>query len=527
MKEMMDLMRKKFSLRIMSTNDVHGQILAVNYANNQKMNKGMSLLSSAVKKYRQENTILFDLGDALQGSPLMYFHQLNRKKYPNPYAKVMNYMDYDYFIPGNHDFNYGLDYLQDFVNEIKAKTLCANILKENQLLFKNPYDIIDFNGGPKIAVIGLTTQYIPNWENPAYIKGLVFQNAFSTLKELVNELRSRVDLVVVAYHGGFERDLITYEPFVPDTGENLGAKMLKEIEGIDCFLSSHQHRYINEVINDKAIIQGGSKADSLGLIDVDFTFEDDSWKVTEKRVRLIKAEDFQEDPDIVDLVNEVERDCQLFLDQKIGNVVSDNLGVKDMFKARVDKHPIVTFINKVQLEASKAMISATSLPNEVTGFEKAITVRNVLSTYVYANTLTVLELSGKQLKQILEKNAEYFVCDEGVLKPNPKFSYPKQQHYNYDMFDGINYTINVNKPFGMRIENLTYKENSVSDNEKFTLVVNSYRASGGGDFEEFKTLKKVREIPFDIAELIIDYIVKHRDLYITDAKNIKIKGENC
>jgi hypothetical protein len=95
------------------------------------------------------------------------------------------------------------------------------------------------------------------------------------------------------------------------------------------------------------------------------------------------------------------------------------------------------------------------------------------------------------------------------------------------MFDGINYTINVNKPFGMRIENLTYKENSVSDNEKFTLVVNSYRASGGGDFEEFKTLKKVREIPFDIAELIIDYIVKHRDLYITDAKNIKIKGENC
>ena len=523
----MSLTKKKFSLRILSTNDVHGQILAVNYANNQKMNKGMSLLSSAVKKFRHENTILLDLGDALQGSPLMYFHQLNRNKYPNPYATVIDYMDYDYFIPGNHDFNYGLDYLQDFVNEIKAKTLCANIFKDNQLLFKNPYDIIRYDDGPTVALIGLTTQYIPNWENPAYIKGLVFQNAFTTLKETVSELRSKVDLIVVAYHGGFERDLVTYEPFVPDTGENLGAKMLKEIEGIDCFLSSHQHRYINEVINDKAVVQAGSKADSLGMTDIDFILDNEKWRVINKSVELIKAEDYTEDPSVIDLVNEVERDCQVFLDQKIGNVVSDNLGVKDMFKARVDKHPIVTFINKVQLEASKAMISATSLPNEVTGFEKAITVRNVLSTYVYANTLAVLELSGKLLKQILEKNAEYFVCEEGVLKPNPKFSYPKQQHYNYDMFDGIEYVINVNKPFGSRIENLSYKNNPVNESEKFTLVVNSYRASGGGDFEEFKTLKKVREIPFDIAELIIDYIVRHRDLYIKDAKNIKIKGENC
>ena len=287
----MSLTKKKFSLRILSTNDVHGQILAVNYANNQKMNKGMSLLSSAVKKFRHENTILLDLGDALQGSPLMYFHQLNRNKYPNPYATVIDYMDYDYFIPGNHDFNYGLDYLQDFVNEIKAKTLCANIFKDNQLLFKNPYDIIRYDDGPTVALIGLTTQYIPNWENPAYIKGLVFQNAFTTLKETVSELRSKVDLIVVAYHGGFERDLVTYEPFVPDTGENLGAKMLKEIEGIDCFLSSHQHRYINEVINDKAVVQAGSKADSLGMTDIDFILDNEKWRVINKSVELIKAED--------------------------------------------------------------------------------------------------------------------------------------------------------------------------------------------------------------------------------------------
>ncbi|MGE4378954.1 MAG: metallophosphoesterase, partial [Candidatus Izemoplasmatales bacterium] len=166
-------MNKKFTLRILSSSDIHGSILAKNYADNSKVNYGLSLLSSAIKHQRNDNTILVDLGDDLQGSPLMYFHQLNRKLYFNPLTKVFNYIGYDYFIPGNHDFNYGLEYLETFVKEINAKTLCSNIYKfGNELLFGLPYDIKKFDNGLKVVIVGLITQYIPNWENPSYIKDL-------------------------------------------------------------------------------------------------------------------------------------------------------------------------------------------------------------------------------------------------------------------------------------------------------------------------------------------------------------------
>lgn len=520
-------MKREFSLRILSTSDIHGSVLAKDYADNSITEYGLSRVSSVIKSLRNENTILMDVGDDLQGSPLMYFHQLNRDKYLNPMMKAFNYLKYDYFVPGNHDFNYGLDYLKDFVNSIEAKTLCANIYNTNaELLFKNPYEIIEYEDGPKVAIIGLTTQYIPNWENPSYIKDIVFENAYETAKRIVTDLRSKVDLIIVAYHGGFERDLNTDESYVLDTGENLGSKIINNVEGIDCLISAHQHRTIAQETKGITIIQGGARGSNVAKIDIDFVLNE-RWKIINKSSKLIKASDFECDDFMADLIKDIEDDCQVFLDKKIGNVVLNNLEVKDMFLARLNKHPIVTFINKVQLKYSKAMISATSLPNEVTGFSKDITVRNVLSTYIYANTLSVLEVSGEVLRNILEKNAEYFICEGNEIKVNPRFYYPKLQHYNYDMFDGIEYTIDIDKEFGKRIVSLKYQNKDVKDSDMFTLVVNNYRASGGGDFDEYKNLKVKRSLPFDIAELIIDYIIAKGDLLIENYNNIKIISEKC
>jgi len=521
------LMKKKSTFRILTTTDIHGHVLPINYADNREIDYGMSHASTIIKKMRNKNTVVIDLGDILQGSPLMYFHQLNRNKYSNPVADVMNHIGYDYFIPGNHDFNYGLDYLLDFTNNLQAKTLCGNIYKnDDTLLFKKAYDIVKLDNGPKIAIIGLTTQYIPNWENPAYIKDLVFINAYESLKEYIKTIKEEADLIVVAYHGGFERDIHTKQPYIIDTGENLGSQMIENIPEIDVFISAHQHRKIAEVIENKIIVQSGSRAEMVGKIDIEFTF-DNKWTVNNKKAELLLSKDYLPDKKTYCVVKDIEEQCQIFLDQVIGNVIYDNLEVKDMFKARLNKHPIVTFINKVQFEYSKAMISATSLPNEVTGFSKNITVRNVLSTYIYANTLTVLEINGKILKEILEKNSEYFICENNQIKINEKYQYPKVQHYNYDMYEGIDYTINIDKDFGSRIEELKYQNKEILPDQKFTLVVNNYRASGGGDFLEFKDLKIVRQIPFDITELIIDYIIKHKNIETKPLNNIKIVSENC
>ncbi len=514
-----------FRMKILTTSDVHGSILPINYGNNSKADFGMSKIAKIIEEERDDNTLLIDVGDSIQGSTLMYFHQNNRDKYPNPMAQVFNYLKYDYFIPGNHDFNYGRDYLESFLGELNMKVLSANIFDINgNTPFGIPYDILEYDNGPTVCVIGLTTQYIPHWENPQHIKGLEFADVFETVKKLITEIREKhkIDIMIVAYHGGFERDLETDELNVRDTGENRGSKIIDDIDGIDVLLTGHQHRQIAIFKNNKSIIQPGSNAAFLGKVELDLVNEKGTWKIKSRSQELIPATAYESDKNVENIVAKVEKGNQSFLDQTIGIVEYDNLEVKDEFQARLEKHPIVTFINKVQLAASGAEISSTSLANGVTGFKKQITVRNVLATYIFPNTLVVMNITGKVLKEYLERNAEYFDIIDGKIVSNPRFSYPKNQHYNYDMLDGIEYTLDITKSHGHRIVELKRNGVDIKQNDEFTIVLNNYRASGGGDFEMISNLPIIKEIPLDIAELMIDYIKKVHNIVCEDVKNIKI-----
>lgn len=512
-------MNDKLKLHILYTSDIHGHILPINYSDNSSSQNGLSLLSSKITQYDKNHRILLDLGDAIQGSPMMYFHQLNRIKYPNPVSSIFNYLEYDYFIPGNHDFNYGKQYLKDFISQLNAKTLCQNIYLHNKLLFKFGYDIKEFDHSVKVLTIGITTKYIPNWENPKHIKNYLFKDPVDEAKKVIAKHKESVDLVILAYHGGFEKDLHTGEEFVKDTGENQGYRLFNEIKGVDILLTGHQHRTICETINDTVIIQPGGNAMSIGVIDVDFDLEN---KTKMMKPYLIKAKDLIEDNQIRHLLKDIEKDTERFLDEVIGIVPENNLIIHDSFLARRDKHPIIDFINQIQLDASKAMLSSTSLANQVSGFHKEITIRNVLSTYVYANTLVVVEIDGKTLKAYLEKCAEYFIIKDNEITFNPRFEYPKLEHYNYDMIDGIEYSFDLRNEFGNRVVSIKYNQKEILPSDSFTLVLNNYRATGGGDFLMLKELPIIKEIPLDVAELMIDYIRKHKYIDIKSNKNIKL-----
>jgi 2',3'-cyclic-nucleotide 2'-phosphodiesterase/3'-nucleotidase len=454
----------------------------------------------------------------------MYFHQLNRDQYLNPVATVFNHLKYDYFVPGNHDFNYGKSYLEGFIKQMNLTSLCANIVdSEEQLSFDKGYDIHSFPNGIQIAVIGLTTDYIPNWERPQNIKGLQFLSPIKKLGEILEEIKKiKVHAVVVVYHGGFEKDLDTFLPYVLDTGENVGSKMLEMFPEIDCLLTGHQHRSISRKVLQTSIIQPASNGRVLGIVDLHFTFQNNDWKLSKTDEFLIPAKEAVADPKIYELIKEVHEPCNIFLDEPIGTVPNNDLQVTNLFLARLHKHKIVTLINEVQLEASKAMISATSLGNDITGFNQNITIRNVLSTYVYPNTLTVLKIDGLNLRKALERNAEYFSLIDGEITFSPKYSFPKMEHYNYDMFDGIYYTMDIKKPVSSRITSLKYGGFVVKDDDIFTLVLNNYRASGGGEFEMYQHLEIVKEIQLDISELMVEFIRTRKTLVIQEIQNIKV-----
>jgi 2',3'-cyclic-nucleotide 2'-phosphodiesterase/3'-nucleotidase len=510
-------------IKLLHTSDIHGYILPKNYANNHKQDIGLSKIATFIKDHSEEETILIDTGDTIQGSPMMHILQTKNEQRIHPIANVMNMMDYDYFIPGNHDFNFGQNYLSKFTSELNAIKLCANIKNDQgELLFQKAYDIYTTTDGIKIAFIGLTTEYIPNWEQPSNIEGLIFNPVITTLKSILKEVQTHhPHAIVVAYHGGFEKDLDTFEFTMKDTKENVGSAIIEQFPEIDVLLTGHQHRFINRTVKDILVSQPGSKGEQVSEITLNFT-KTKTWELSEKQIELVSMKNYPSKKQIEQLITLEENITQQYLNQVIGYVKDDSLHIEDQFLARLHKHPIVSLINKIQLQTSDAMISCMSLANDSTGFDQKITIRNVFSTYPFPNTLSVLKILGKQLKEALEENAKYFTLKNDKIIISEEFSYPKEQHYNYDMFDGIEYTIKVSAPIGQRITSLTRNHKPINDEDEFTLVLNNYRASGGGDFAIFKELDVVKEIPNDVPILIIDYIKKMRDIEPIRINNITI-----
>ena len=159
------------------------------------------------------------------------------------------------------------------------------------------------------------------------------------------------------------------------------------------------------------------------------------------------------------------------------------------------------------MAASGAKISATSLfNNDGKGFGKQISMRDVITNYIYPNTLAVLKINGSDLKAALEKTASFLTVINNTIVFDPKFIEPKPQYYNYDMYEGINYTIDMNKPVGQRITSLKFENKDILAQQEFEIVLNQYRALGGGDYEMFSPQKIIKEISIDMTELIADYL---------------------
>jgi 2',3'-cyclic-nucleotide 2'-phosphodiesterase/3'-nucleotidase len=454
---------------------------------------------------------------------MMHILQSNKDRQTHPSANTMNAMGYDYFIPGNHDFNFGQDYLNSFLSQLQAKTLCANILNNNgDYYFQQPYDIHTTKDGIKIAIIGLTTEYIPNWEQPTNIIGIEFASVIESLKTTLKEVKlQEPHAIVVAYHGGFEKDLDSFEFTSKDTKENVGSAIIEHFPEIDVLLTGHQHRKIGRLVNNILVSQPGSKGELISEITLSFEQTKD-WTLKSKTVKQHTTENVESSKVIENLVAKEEQITQQYLNKVIGQVKGVSMRIEDQFLARVNKHPIVSFINQIQKEVSGAMLSCMSLANDSTGFEQEITVRNVFSTYPFPNTLTVLKINGKELKLALEENAKYFTLVDGQITVSDAFSKPKEQHYNYDMFDGITYTIKVSNDIGQRIVSLRRNNREIMPEDIFTLVLNNYRASGGGDFAIFRNLDVIKEIPTDVPILIIDYIQAIKTVIPSTKNNITI-----
>lgn len=502
-------------IKLIATSDVHGYVVPYAYSDNKERLQGLSRLAPIINELRDENTLLLDNGDTIQGSPQLYYQHISAPDSINPMSICLNYLKYDYVNTGNHEFNYGFDNMLKYYDELDAKWICGNIVYKNEVMNK-PYVIHQFKNGVRLALIGAVTDYIPNWEQPKNIKDVSFNNTFNFIKASVETIKKHetVDFIVVMYHGGFERDLVSGEVTEEQTGENVGYRICNEIDGIDVLISGHQHRSIAGKCKNVVVSQSAFNGKELAVIELDSTNKEIS-------VRLVGAgADYDEK--LLEKIKSYEDATQIWLDQPMGHLASGDLLIKDMFEARLHKHPMVSFLNQVQLWASNAQISGVALANEVSGFNNQITMRDIVSTYVFPNTLAVIEMSGRDVILTIERCAEYFALVDGKIGITKRFLEPKPAHYNYDMFDGISYTIDVRKPMGQRVSDVTIEGKPIELDTMYTMVVNNYRAAGGGNFEMMKRNKIIKEIQIDVVECIANYIQEHQVIHVDHHDNIKV-----
>ena len=167
---------------------------------------------------------------------------------------------------------------------------------------------------------------------------------------------------------------------------------------------------------------------------------------------------------------------------------------------------LADLFNTVQLAASGAQLSVTSLANDAAGLPQTVRRRDILNAYPYTNTLTVLEITGAVLRRAMERSAEYFTRNsDGSLRVSNCFLEPKVEHYNYDYYAGMTYAYDIARPVGQRVVQLSVNGTPVKDTDVFTACLSSYRASGTGGYDCYVGCPVVREIGTEMSDLLLDY----------------------
>jgi 2',3'-cyclic-nucleotide 2'-phosphodiesterase / 3'-nucleotidase len=485
-------------LKLYFTSDTHGYVYPTDFLSPGTLAQG--LLRMPFQK--DGNTLIIDGGDTLQGSPLTYYCHAKGK--PMPCAEVMNDLRYDYFTLGNHDFNYGYDTLKDYLDRSNAQCLCVNVHDRAGGLPILPYTVHTLVNGLHVGLIGVVTHWINVWEKPDNLKTVTVSDTMEAARNAVSALRGRCDVLIGIYHGGFERDLETGRP-LSTTDENIGWKLCEELP-FDILLTGHQHiPMANQVIHGTHIAQTPGNAKAC----VKLTIGEDGMIASTLCV-----------PDAQPVIKPWEQtlydELDKWLDTPIGRLSKALLPESKLLMA-LHGSAIADFINRVQLDASCAQISCAALSNEVSGFKAEVTVRDVVSSYPFSNTLFVLRVTGQVLKVALEQCASYFqVAADRALSIGDFFLKPKEAHYNYDYFAGITYAFDLRKPVGERVTKLEYQGKPVLPGDSFSLVMNNYRITGAGGFDCYLPCPREKEILTEVSELILNYLGSHPMVQIPD-----------
>lgn len=462
-------------ITVLATADIHGRIYSYDYAIDSVDNDaGLLKIQTLVKAERanNENVILMDVGDLTQDNSAELFNN----DPIHPMIEAINYMDYDLWTLGNHEFNFEKSFLLNNIATFEGTTLAANIYNEDGTRFVEPYDIFDFDG-VKVAVIGLTPPAVTTWESasPSHFEGLTFEPTIDAAKKAIAELDGKYDVLVGSFHLGE----------FGEHGYDGAAAVAEACPEFDVVFMAHSHSKVTDKeVNGVKLIEPGAYGWALAKADIEVVEKDGDWVVESVTTSNLETLNVAEDPEMAAAFKAVHDRAIADANTVVGQVTADfiervdyitgDAHVTTMPTSQVEDTALLDLINEVQMYYANAEVSsAATFKNDMNLLAGDFKKKDVANIYMYSNTLMGVNITGENLKAYMEWSASYFnTFNPGDLTIS--FN-PDIRGYNYDMFSGVDYEIDISEEAGSRIKELTLNDQAIVDNQVYKLAVNNYR----------------------------------------------------
>ncbi len=483
---------KKVSISIIETSDVHGNFFPYDFIERKSNSGSLARISSFVNDKRQtygDNCILVDNGDILQGQPTAYYYNFIDTVSKHLCAEIMNYMKYDAGNMGNHDIETGKKVYDKWAKQCSFPILGANIIdKTTNKSYLPPYKILE-RDGVKIAILGMVTPAIPLWVPEKLWEGLEFEDIETSARKWIEILKKKekADVIIGLFHAGKTGKKLN------GISENPCLDVAKNVPGFDAILMGHDHQLENIKVKnvngeDVLLINPAADGNYVSEVTVNLTLKNDKVISKSTEGKLVDLKKYEVDKDFIENFNSGYENIKKFVGKKITSI-SKSIDTKDAYFGPSE---FIDLIQDLQLEISKADISFTAPLSFYSNISKGdIYVSDMFNLYKYENMLYVMKLSGSEIKNYLEMSYNNWIRtvrseNDNLLQLQKSTSTGKyifiNPSFNFDSAAGINYTVNVTKPFGQRVRILSMTNGSQFDEKKiYKVAVNSYRGNGGGD----------------------------------------------
>ena len=508
-------------LTIIGTSDTHGNIWGYSYEDmKESTGDGLARVSTYVSQVREENpnTILVDAGDTIQGT-IMTDDLYSKDTTDHPVPAALDYMGYDAWVLGNHEFNFGVDTLKEIIAQTDVPVLAANIKNADGSYFTGAgYTIVE-RGGVKVAIIGVTTPNIPRWDGTKQgVADLTFESMADAVADCIEEIGDGADVIMVSTHAGLSAEYST-------DGADAAQTILDKCPEVDVLQLGHTHTtYIN---NDGAIPVGETKNNAGEMVRYDLTLNADK-EITSATVETVSMKGVEPDQGLRDVpaVKAAQEKAVSFIqDNVLGHAAADFQPaneIKGLPEGRLQDTAVIDLIGTVQLENSGADVTAVALFKDTSDLKKGdLNYGNMFDIYKYPNVLYTVEVTGAEMKAYMEWAAE---CWNQWQPGDINISFnPDKAGYLHDHFIGLNYEVNLSKPAGERIENVTFQGEPLTDDMTLTLCVNDYRYTGLKN-EGIISGEKQWESSASVRDMLVAYLAEHDPLEPVVDNNWKITG---